>query len=295
MTLSRNDIVRAFRRQQKLLIGSALCGLLSAFIYLFLLTPEYTAAMVVGPVVDRTLFTANAPPTMTANMQPATTTDDGALNFERYVQLLTSTTAAARVLENVPDALPTLFPDEWDATHKSWVRPYGFSSFYDHALAFMMRHPVTPAPDAARLAAYVKSRLMISQVGATKMRSITLRHADRGFAITLLYALHQAADSLLRGDAVRRADAITGYIDQQLPRVQLAEHRLVLSQLLASQERLHLMAAVNLPFAADIIEEPTAATTPDWPEPWPILMLGTLIGFMLAAGYVTWRISKIRR
>ncbi|HCM83826.1 MAG TPA: hypothetical protein DIS76_04600, partial [Rhodospirillaceae bacterium] len=109
-----------------------------------------------------------------------------------------------------------------------------------------------------------------------------------GFGVTLLYAMHQAADSVLREEAARRSGAISEYLEKQLQIVRMQEHRAVLSELLAAQERIRILVAVDLPYAADIVEPPTAPLQPDRPQPWPILILASLIGFFMTALRVTW-------
>jgi uncharacterized protein involved in exopolysaccharide biosynthesis len=112
---------------------------------------------------------------------------------------------------------------------------------------------------------------------------LRLKYYDRGFAITLLYALHEAADNVLREEAARRSAAISEYIEKQMPTVNLQEHREILSEILASQERIRILVAVDLPYAADIVEPPTAGLQPDSPQPWPIIIFGAVVGFMVTA------------
>jgi uncharacterized protein involved in exopolysaccharide biosynthesis len=95
--------------------------------------------------------------------------------------------------------------------------------------------------------------------------------------------MHNAADNVLREEAARRSAAISDYIEKQLPTVNLQEHREILSEILASQERIRILVAVDLPYAADIVEAPTAGLQPDSPQPWPIIIFGGVVGFMATA------------
>jgi uncharacterized protein involved in exopolysaccharide biosynthesis len=139
----------------------------------------------------------------------------------------------------------------------------------------------------------LQKMLRIRVIGSTAMRELQLHYPDRGFGLTLLYAMHQAADNVLREEAARRSAAISDYLEKQLQNVRMQEHRAVLSELLASQERIRILVAVDLPYAADIIEPPTAPLQPDVPAPWPIVILGSLLGIFMTALYHSLPIKRL--
>jgi len=120
-----------------------------------------------------------------------------------------------------------------------------------------------------------------------------LRHRDRDTAIALLVALHRAADAVLREQAANRADAYIAYLDRQLARTTLAEHRSGLATLLGRQERARMLIAVDLPYAAEPVEAATAPLRPGWPNPVLVLPLavvaGAAVGLMAAHARHGWR------
>lgn len=260
-------------------------GLLIGAILVLLITPKYTVHMVVGPV------SANGPAGMgtpAARLRELRTNNsyegtDSLTDYDRYLQLLTSPSTAQTLINNVPGLLQTLFPSRWDKQKKEWRLP--ISAWPAELLRRARGGAPWQAPTPEDLAEKLQQMLQTRIIGQTTMRELKLRYPDRGFGLTLLYAMHQAADNVLREEAARRSGAISEYLEKQLQKVQMQEHRAILSELLAAQERIRILVAVDLPYAADIVEPPTAPLQPDTPQPWPILILCAFLGFFLTALY----------
>lgn len=273
------------------LVGGAIMGVLIGCIIVLSIRPQYTVRMVVGPV------SANGPAGMgtpAARLQDLRREDTNAANsgmdtltdYDRYLQLLTSAAMAENLIRNVPDILQTLFPDRWNAREKKWQLP--LAAWPAEIINRARGGNPWQAPTADDLSNKLDELLQLRVIGATPMRELRLHYPDRGFGLTLLYAMHEAADNVLREEAARRSTSITEYIQKQLQTVRLEEHRRVLSELLASQERIRILVAVNLPYAADIVEPPNAPLQPDTPAPWPIIVFCSLIGTAASAFYTTW-------
>lgn len=275
---------------RRLMVAGAI-GLLCGYLIVLMIKPEYTASMIVGPISLRgaTAVGTPLPNQTTAGFQQVGS--GGELSdYTRYLQLITTPSIMPALQEKVPNLLQTLFPHEWDEAKQQWHPPRGLRASVQAMIDWMLRRPAWHAPDADRLSSYLSRQVKISLVTLpgtpTPMRKITFRHADRGLAIGILYGLHQATESVIRDEADRRSHAVIEYIQQEMGRVGLQEHRTALAELLAEQERVRMMINLNLPYAADIVISPTAPLMPDWPQPWPIIIGGMLLGIFVRLAWL---------
>jgi len=265
-----------------LVFGGALAGLVAAWLWVRLTPPEFRATMVVAPT--ETLVDGAG-----ASAGDAPASSEAGPAFPRFLQLLTSVEVARRLSE-LDWALPALFPDRWDAARGTWRQPGGLGAWLG---GVVLGRPARWPPGPEDLAERLGDRLRIDAVGSTQMRRLVLRHRDRDTAIALLVALHRAADAVLREQAANRADAYIAYLDRQLARTTLAEHRSGLATLLGRQERARMLIAVDLPYAAEPVEAATAPLRPGWPNPVLVLPLavvaGAAVGLMAAHARHGWR------
>ncbi len=289
---SFGGVILAIATGRWLLLGGALTGFGLAFLWVLVTPPEYRATMVVGPVA--TLADDAVGAALPGQLQAAPgrrrLDHDIVSNFHRFVELLNSVEVARR-LSRQPDAMRLWFPESWDAETGSWRPPrHPLAALERWGTALIGRAGWAP-PEPEDLAARVGQRLWIDPVGITAMRRLSLRHRDRAVALDLLAAVHRETDELLRETAGTRAEAHIGYLNAQLGRVTLSEHRHGLTVLLSQQERDRMLIRVALPYAADPIEPPTAPLRPDWPNPMLILpvvaaagLFGALLVVFLRAG-----------
>lgn len=293
MKISYSGLDTLWRARWRIL-GGTMMGLLIGCAAVLSIQPEYTVKMVVGPVSANGTASMGTPAAHLNEMEignASMANPESLSDYDRYLQLLTSPSVAENLISHVPGILPLFFPDKWDAKKKEWVLPW--QAIPAEIINRARGGAAWQAPTADDLSSRLKAMLQQRVIGATPMRELRLRHADRGFAITLLYAMHQAADNVLREEAERRSVAISHYIEKQLETVKLQEHRQVLSEMLAAQERIRILVSVDLPYAADIIQPPATGQQPDTPQPWPIIIFGGLAGFILTAIFSSLRISAI--
>ena len=266
------------------LLGGTLLGILIGGALVLSIRPQYTVHMVVGPISTNGPAGMGIPTAQLPDLErenAAGGSADTLSDYERYLQLLTSPAVAEKLIEKVPNILPAFFEDRWNAKNKTWYLPW--RAWPAEILNRVRGGAPWHAPTADDLAARLEGMLQMRVLGATPMRELRLRYDDRSFAITVLYAMHAAADHMIREEAARRSAIISAYIEKQLPMAGLEEHRKILSEFLAAQERIRILVAVDLPYAADIVEAPSAGLWPDTPQPWPMIIFGGLIGFMATA------------
>ncbi len=280
---SLGDLAAVAWRRRWLILAAGLLGLGLAGLWIRLTPPEYRAAMVVGPVA--TLADDAVGASLPGQLPPAPgrrpPDQEVAPNFTRYLELLGSVEVARRLAAR-EGIMVALFPEAWDGDTGTWRAPPGPVAWVERAAMALLGRPGWAPPAPEDLAERLLRRLSIESVGATAMRRLSLRHTDRATAITLVAAIHAEADGLLRQAAAARAEAHIAYLQAELGRVALAEHRQGLSVLLAQQERDRMLIRIGLPYAADPIEPPSAPLRPSWPN--PVLLVPAAVGAGLFGG-----------
>lgn len=292
------DFVRGVRESWPALLGGLLAGLLLSIAVLRATPPRFTATMVVGPTARVGAAAMGARVPMLVGRETAFATaepgpgDEILSDFARYLQLLGSVPVARRLMAD-PTLVQALFPARWDAAARSWRPPPGPLAWAKRSLFALVGRSEWVEPDAARVAQALRDRLVVEMLRTGPMHRIRLRDTDRARALRLLTAITAAADAHLRAEAARRSAAEIAHIRERLTVITAAEDQRALSALLAEQERLSMMIAVDLPFAADPIEPPGVADQPDWPDPVTVVPLAGLAG--LAAGAVVFNLRRTWR
>jgi len=281
-----------------ILLATLLAGLLAISVLRWI-PPEYTASMVVGPTARTGSAAAGPripiqPGYSTASLTEFGNGDEALSDFSRFLELLGAELTAASLLERSdPLGAPAkLFPERWNPESASWQPPGGLIGRVRTALLHAIGRSDWLEPDAELVARQLRRHLVIQPVGIGPMRRLVFRHPDRAFAVTVLARLAAAADGRLRAEAQRRSAAQVSFVRQRLATTTVAEHRRALADLLAQLEQTAILSEVDLPFAADPIEPPSAPMVPDWPNPMIILplslgagvALGLLLAFALASG-----------
>ncbi|PWC52883.1 hypothetical protein TSH7_32855 [Azospirillum sp. TSH7] len=279
--------VRTLQTGWRWLLAGWLGGLALAIAGLWTVTPAYTAAMVIGPTarVGSAAMGARVPTLSgrdSAGVAEPGAGDESLSDFARYLELFGSGPVAERLARD-PDILRALFPDRWDAEAGRWRSPPGLLPMVKRGLLALVGREDWVEPDGDRVARALRDRLVVDMLRSGPMRRITFRHADRETAVDLLGRIAAATDAHLRAEAARRSAAQIAHIKLRLGAVTVAEHRQALSDLLLDQERVAMMIGVDLPFAADLIQPPTAGALPDWPNPAVVVPLAGLVGLIAAA------------
>lgn len=278
----------------RIVVGSGTLGVLLALAALWMIPAEYTASMVVGPTARTGAAAMGARVPVMAGRQSAHgmaepgAGDETLSDYARYLELFGATPVAER-LGTDHALLQALFPGRWDAAAGRWQSPPGALSAFKRLLLAASGRQDWVVPDAERVAKTLRDRLVVDMVRTGPMRRISLRHQDRDIAVELLRRIATATDAHLRAEAMRRSAAQIGHVKGRLAGKPTAEHLKVLDELLADQERIAMMIEVDLPFAADLIEPPTAAALPDWPNPLTIVPLAGLAGVIVGCFFLSVR------
>ena len=264
------QLVDTLMTRRWLIAGPAIVALMLAVAWLRATPAEYRAVMVVGPT--ETLDRAAGGDALPSSGGASEVTD-----FARFLALSTSV-AASRRLAAEAWVLPALFPEAWDGSAQRWRPPDGIGPRIERAAAWLLGRDTWRRPGPEALAERLQQRLSVGPMGGSDMRRITLRHRDRATALRLLSLVHATADDLVREAAAARADAQIAYLRGRLVSADLVEHRRALETLLLEQERQRMLIQADLPYAAELLERPSAPTRAGWPNPFLVLVLAATCG-----------------
>lgn len=285
-----NEILRDLLRGWRLMLLLPLVALAGTLALLWSVQPEFTAVMVVGPTSTSGFAAMGAripqPGREAASAAEQGTGSESLSDFARYLHLLTSVPVAERLMAD-PRLVQRMFPERWDAEAGRWMEPAGATAALRRLLFRLAGREDWVLPDAGAVVQYLRRRIVVEPVGTSAMRRVRFRHSDRGFALAFLRALGEQADAHLRGEARRRTTAQLEFADALATTVTHTEHRKVFAELRNEQQRVLVMLDVGLPFAADVVEAPSADALPDWPDPTMVLIValagGLSVGVMAAA------------
>lgn len=142
---------------------------------------------------------------------------------------------------------------------------------------------------ASALSHYMTRRVDIQPVGATPLRRMTYYHPDPEFAAAFLRKAHLVADQMIRRDRRRMAQARIDYLSASLEKTVNPDHRRIITGLLMQQEHILMLANLDEPYAAIVVEPASSSVRPVWPDR-PLTIAGlALIGAMFGYFYALWR------
>ncbi|MGC3982224.1 MAG: Wzz/FepE/Etk N-terminal domain-containing protein [Steroidobacteraceae bacterium] len=287
------DLGQFFSRifQHWITIGAIVVAAIALAIgYLHAATYEYTAELKVTPVDSGASGLAGSLSGLggLASMVGVNiSTGQGVAPSQLYVESLQSRDAA-RLLIDHESLMHVAFAKEWNASTGKWQEPSGVLRSIKRGVLSALGVPVSPwhAPDEADLQAYLEKNVSVDQDTKTKVITLSTSHADPQFAVQLISALDRAVDNDLRRRALERAQANIEYLSQKLGSVSIAEHRQAIAEALSEQEKQIMMASSGAPFAAEPFGMAAASSEPTNPKPVLVLMLGAVLGFLLACALV---------
>lgn len=143
---------------------------------------------------------------------------------------------------------------------------------------------------AEELAAYLAKYVRVEHLGTTPLRRISYRHPDPAFAAAFLRKVHLVADQLIRRDRRQKSDSRIRYLEETLQKTLNPDHRKGIAALLMQQEHIRMLANLDEPYAAIVVEPPSASPKPVWPDKLLILTVFAILG-----GAVGYCVRSVRR
>lgn len=133
------------------------------------------------------------------------------------------------------------------------------------------------------LADYLSRKIRVEHLGTTPLRRISYQHPDAAFAIAFLRKVHLVADQLIRRDRRQQSQSRIQYLEATLLKTANPEHRKGITDLLMQQEHVQMLANLDEPYAAIVVEPPSSTPKPVWPD--KPLLLGVFVLLGACAGY----------
>ncbi len=131
---------------------------------------------------------------------------------------------------------------------------------------------------AADVPEYLSRHIHVDPVGVTSSRRISYEHPDPKFAAQILKHLHRIADTTIRHKALAETQERITWLQRELAQASNPEHREALAQLLMVQERRRMLASMDQPYAAEMVEPPVVSARPVWPARSLVLLASILCG-----------------
>lgn len=267
---SLSDLVNMLWQARLFLLVGGLLGLAGSMVYAFAATPLYRAEMIVAPAdgyalgdyassssVDRSI---SLPFWRPAEPEGIST------DFYRFIYTVQEPSVAAILMK--------------DKKAVTGVR---------RDSARLARIP-SEQWKPSQLSEYFHKRVKVEPVGATVLRRLSYTHPDPEFAADMLRKMHLVADQMIRRDRRRHSQSRVDYLQQALAKTTHPDHRVGITRLLMQQEHIQMLANMDEPYAAIIVEPPSATPRPVWPR-WPLLLsVATLMG--MAIGFFTWSLWR---
>lgn len=233
-----------------------------AFFVLLLSTPLYRGSMIVAPADGYALgdYASSVSDGESMNLPFWRPSDQEGVStdFYRFIYTIQGTAVAAILLR--------------DQSVLSGIARDG--SFSDKAGDW------TPE----ELSEYLSRKIKVEHLGTTPLRRISYRHPDAAFAAAFLRKIHLVADQLIRRDRRHQSESRIEYLQSTLQKTANPDHRKGITDLLMQQEHIQMLANLDEPYAAIVVEPPSSSPKPVWPD--KALLFGVFILIGGGIGYL---------
>ena len=285
-------------RGKWLILAGLVLGVLGALAFLHIATPRYSAVLQLVPTEQgSTALPGNI--SGLASLAGISLPRGQVSQFGLALETITGRDVAAAVAADRP-LMQRLFKNQWDPRARAWRRPPDALRGVKDSVKSILAQPVVPwaPPGVDDFQKLLKANLKVDQDQKKSIATITFSNPDPAVARDVLSALYREADAHLRVRSDERTSAYVRYIARKLQEVTLVEHREVLAQALAEQERVLMFARSGQAFAADPLGTVWVSNRPDWPKAPLVLAagiaLGTAAGVGLVLAFEWWRWRRHR-
>lgn len=152
---------------------------------------------------------------------------------------------------------------------------------------------------AAELSDYIAKRVRLENVGTTSLRRLVYTHPRADFGRYFLTALHTTTDGLIRKTIRGEATQRVAHLRNSIRGNNNPDHRRALTSLLMEQERLLMLASVDTPYAAAVVEPSSSSAKAVWPSKALVysafLAVCSLLGFVAHGVFAAGASEEVRR
>jgi len=239
----------------------AAIAIIMAFFIILASTPLYRASMIVAPADGYALgdyaSSMSEGDSLTIPFWRPREADGISTDFHRFVYTIKGTAVAAILLKDAGVLSGIARDGTWSSKSDTW--------------------------SAEALADYLTRHIRVEHLGATPLRRISYNHPDPVFAAAFLRKIHLVSDQLIRRDRRRQSESRIKYLESTLQKTVNPDHRKGIADLLMQQEHIQMLANLDEPYAAIVVEPPASTPRPVWPAKALLFAAFALVG--AAIGY----------
>lgn len=266
-------------------VGFLVVFLCAGIYYLRNTDRTYTAELLVNPVDQNASKMPQGLSSLTSlvgvdlSSQPS--------SFAMYSDAIKSYSVAKR-LSMDPHIMHSIYRGSWDSRSKQWRQPFSQFSSITIVIKDLIgsdRRPWHP-PDASDLKLFIDKNVNLSEDKKKQGITIGFSNSDPKLAAYFVDKVNNAADTVLRERAVKRAEAYITYIKRRLADVEVYNYRVSLFDLLSSYEKTRMLASSDISYAGEAFSDVWVSPIPTNPKPMIVLAVSILAGLVSWAVYV---------
>jgi len=281
-------LFKAFWKARNFVVTIIGASVVLSFVYLATSQRAYSVETVIGPAQDSSGGAKSALAGITGALFGGGDTD---VNFSKFRQILTSARLADR-LEKDHRVAKTLMGG-WDEQTHSWLPPSGPLAFIKGGLKALLGLPGWAPPDSAQLAGQLHEIVQIERIGQggpldmkTNLLIVSVKMADKNYAIQLLNWILRDADHVVREDQLTNTTNRIGYLRDALSKTNEVNLIQSLQQILMNEERTQMMLQADKYYAVDVIDPPHYNPSNYSPRPSLVVFSAILLGLLVSMGII---------
>lgn len=264
------DVIQSVWRARVFILVGVIAGILIAAFVMLIATPSYKASMIIAPADGYALgdyaSTVTSGHSLDIPFWRPKDQEGVSTDFYRFTYTIMGSSVAAILLKDQSVLSGIAKDGRWKGKGNDW--------------------------NAEEFAEYLNKNLKVEHLGTTPLRRISYTHPDAAFAAAFLRKVHLVADQLIRRDRRRQSENRINYLNESLQKTLNPDHRKGIANLLMQQEHIRMLANLDEPYAAIVVEPPASTPRPVWPNAAMIFATLSLIGGL--CGYLTWSVRHER-
>jgi hypothetical protein len=253
-------------------------GAVLSILYLAIVTPTYTASMVIGPTQEQ--FTS--PPSNRLDRSALSLLSGGGLlsgprvitPYDAFLKTIQTREVAARLFAD-PKIREGLFPKAWDSATKSWKQPFSVKSALVGVLYRLVGRQRPPHPTADTIESVLKNSVNVGMIERGPMYNITYVSKNRAFALYFLRRSFSTTDEIIKAKNLKNVLEQIRLLKNKMKSLDVIDYQSQFATLLMDQEKQLMVLQGNMDFAASVVVPPSAPDYPDSPR-----LFVTVIVFM---------------
>lgn len=196
--------------------------------------------------------------------------------YDKYNYILTSRKLAI-VLQRKYGIMQKVFSKEWNEQEEKWEQPQSLYYTIKSFVFTILDLPAWLPPDNDRLVTYISKHMSVIVSDETNILYVYLNHSDPIFAEYLLGIIVNEADQIAREAAQKRSIKQISYLTDRLNTIQKAVHKENIIEQLVKEEMILMSVSIDLPYAAEILDEVSVNLKPASPKPLLLLIITLLL------------------